>query len=89
MKSKIDVIPISLYTLNKKKLGKGSVPCVDSNRWLQYPPKSWGVFTHGEYITLKVMTKGKNKEDKMICNLVVTREDLLDAINSTERHIEG
>jgi len=50
--------------------------------WLKFPPVSSGNFKDGEFILLKVMTKDKNNRDKIIYKLVVTRENLLDEINS-------
>ncbi len=83
MKSKITEIPISYLTRSKNRLGKGAVPCVATGRWLEFPPVSSGHFKEGEFILLKVMTKDKNNRDKIICKLVITRENLLDAINFT------
>jgi hypothetical protein len=81
LKSKITEIPISYLTRSKNSLGKGADPCVASGRWLKFPAVSPGHFKDGEFILLKVMTKDKNNSDKIICKLVVTRKNLLDAIN--------
>ncbi len=64
MKSKIIEIPISYRIRSKNRLGKGAVPCVVSGRWLKFPAVSSGDFKEGEYILMKVMTKGKNGKKK-------------------------
>lgn len=84
MKSKVTEIPISFRTRSKNSLGKGAVPCLVSGRWLKFPAVSSGHFKDGEYILMKVMTKGKDGKDKIICKLVVTREDMLKAVNSIQ-----
>lgn len=81
-KDKVSRIPISWYTRLKNELGKGTVPCMVSGRWLQFPSESGGFFEEGEYIVLNVMTTDANDKDRKLCELVVTREDILDAINS-------
>lgn len=64
----------------RNRLGKYAVPCVVSERWLQFPKKSGGHFRDGEFIQLSVMTKDQDDEPRKLCDLVVTREDLLKAI---------
>lgn len=88
MKSKIMELRIFDHKRSKNKLGNGSVPCIASDRWLQFPSVSSIYSRDGELILLKVMTKDKNKKDKIICNLVITREDLLEAINSVKSPIK-
>jgi hypothetical protein len=67
----------------RKKTGKGIVPCMETERWLQFPDESSGYFEQGEFIEVAVMTYSPTKErPRKICDLLVTREDLLTAINS-------
>ena len=84
MEKKIVKIPISPLTRYKNRLGKNAVPCVVSNRWLKFPVKSGGHFEDGEYISLDVMTLDKDEKPKKICELIVTRESLLSAINGVK-----
>lgn len=81
MEKKVIRIPINSMTRLKNKLGKGAVPCQVSDRWLKFPAESSGHFGEGEFIVLDVMTLDKNEMQRKICELVVTREDLLSAIN--------
>jgi hypothetical protein len=83
-KDRIRRMPISWHTRLKNELGKGAVPCLVSGRWLKFPSESGGFFKEGEYIVLNVMTTDANDKDRKLCELVVTREDLLDAINSVK-----
>lgn len=53
-----------------------------SGRWLQFRVESSSVFQEGEYIVMSVMTTDSNDKERKLCELVVTREDLLGAINS-------
>jgi hypothetical protein len=85
MKSKITRIPISSHTRLKNTLGKLAVPCIVSSRWIKFHPESAGPYEEGEYIIMNVMTSDKNDHDRKVCELVVTREDLLSALNSVKR----
>lgn len=84
MEKKVVRIPINSMTRLKNKLGKGAVPCQVSDRWLKFPTESAGHFGGGEFIVLDVMTLDKNESQRKICELVVTREDLLSAINGVK-----
>jgi hypothetical protein len=75
-------IPITWHKRLKNKLGKGAVPCMVSGRWLQFPAESGGIFQEGEYIVMNVMTIDSNDKERKLCELAVTREDLLGAISS-------
>ena len=81
---KVKSLRFQFYTVHGLRIAgvKGPSHAWRSGRWLKFPAGSSGHFKDGEYILMKVMTKGKNGKDKIICKLVVTREDLLDAINS-------
>lgn len=84
MEKKVVRIPINSMTRLKNKLGKGAVPCQVSERWIKFPAKSSGHFGDGEYIVLDVMTLDKNEKQRKICELIVTREDLLSAIHGVK-----
>jgi hypothetical protein len=85
MKNKIIKLPISSHTRLKNTLGKLSVPCIVSPRWLKFHSESSGPFEEGEYVIMDVMTSDKNDKDKKICELVITKEDILSAINAIKK----
>lgn len=68
----------------RNRLGKQAVPCMVTDRWLQFAEKAGGVFADGEYIELSVMTLDIHNSPKKLCDMVVTREDLLRAVNSVK-----
>jgi hypothetical protein len=81
-KEKIIKFPISYSQRMKNQMGKGYVPCMVSGRWLQFPDKSSGFFGGGEFIEISVMTEGMGDKPKKICDLIITREDIMSAVNS-------
>lgn len=83
MAKKIIKFPWGPAARLKKKMGKGCVPCMETQRWLQFPAESSGYFEEGEFIDIDVMTYSEASEGpKKICSLTVTREDLLRAVNA-------
>lgn len=83
-KEKIIKFPVNYSQRIKNQMGKGYVPCVVSGRWLQFPKKSCGRFHDGEYIEVSVMTTGADDKPKKLCDLIITREDILNALSSVE-----
>ena len=81
MKNKITKIPISYDTRLKNQLGKGAVPCLVSERWLKFSTES-SLLQDGEYVSVDVMTKDKNDNQRKICELIIKKEDIVDAIQS-------
>lgn len=84
MKNKIIRFPVSTLQRLKNENGPGYVPCMVSERWLQFPKKSAGHFNAGEFIDIQVMTKNVDGVTKKLCDLIITREDLQRAIASVE-----
>lgn len=83
MKDKIIKFPISHSKRHKNKMGKGYVPCMISDRWIKFPKKSAGHFGEGEFIEISIMTHSYTKgKPTKLCDMIVTREDLLKAINA-------
>lgn len=76
--------PMTQMERIKNQRGKGYVPCMVSERWIQFPKESGSHFDDGEYIAISIMTYGSDDKDKKICDLVITREDILKAINSVK-----
>lgn len=73
-------IPITYKQRKINEYGKGYVPCEVSERWIQFPEE----ITDERYIPLEVMTNGAENSARKLCELIVSKEDLLRAINSIE-----
>lgn len=58
------------------QFGQGYVPCEVSNRWLQFSE-----YTDDRWIPISVMTLDKNEKPKKICELILSKEDVLRALN--------
>ncbi len=82
--SKVVKFPISFSQRKRNEKGKGYVPCEVSNRWLQFPENSGGIFSTGEYIEIDVMTLDQNDQPKKICNLILTRENIERALSNVK-----
>lgn len=67
------------------KHGDFTVPCMVSNRWLQFSTDGSARFVEGEYIQMWVMTLDSEEQPKKLCELIVTREDLLDVLDLIEK----
>ncbi|MGE6488499.1 hypothetical protein [Paenisporosarcina sp. NPDC076898] len=78
--NKIVKIPISYEQRKINEHGNGYVPCQVSSRWLQFNT----LITYKDYIMVNVMTETENNSMRKICELVLSKEDLLRAINSIE-----
>jgi hypothetical protein len=50
--------------------------CQVSNRWLQFPDAASSVEDH-TFLCVEVMTHNSDEREKKICQLVLTKEDLL------------
>jgi hypothetical protein len=84
-KGKIIRLPITRERKKRNIFGPFYVPCIVSSRYILFPKKSGGHFREGEYIDISIMTETDGGKTRKLCQLIVTREDLLRAIN----HIEG
>lgn len=68
---------------NGRKRPRGSslsVRCIISDRWLSFPAQVEASLQCGEVMTVNVMTRGAKGKPRKICELIVTREDLLDTL---------
>lgn len=59
-----------------RNLKNGIVACQVTGRWLQFPEKASDVGGQG-FMAIDVMTPGSGEEPRKICELVLTKEDLL------------
>lgn len=81
MSDKIKKFPISYSKKRKNILGPFTVECQVSGRYLKFHEKSCNL-QGGEFITVDVMAMQNedNKPSRKICELIITREDLLEAL---------
>jgi len=77
MDNKIIHIPISYKQRKLNQMGEGYVPCEVSSRWIQFPKEA-----NENYIPIDIMTIGENEKPKKICEMIVSKENLIKAINS-------
>lgn len=77
---KVVRIPISYAQRKRNEFGNGYVPCEVSDRWLQFPTE----VDSERYIPVDVMTQGANDKYKKICELILSKEDLLRALNAIQ-----
>lgn len=82
-KNKIKKFPITYSQRRKNFLGPLHVECQVSGRYLKFHKNS-SILRGGEFITLDVMAMPieDGKASKKICQMIVTREDLLEALNN-------
>ena len=77
-----NVIPIPI-TYNQRKLneyGEGYVPCLVSERWLQFPETA----VHEINIPVKIMEQSGDGEATEVGELFISKSDLLRAINAVK-----
>ena len=75
----------SSYTRLKRKLGDFAVPCLVTERWLEFAQVGSARLPEGEALTVSVMTRGSDDNPRKLCELIVTRETLLDVLNLIEK----
>jgi hypothetical protein len=79
---KVVRIPVSLDRRRRNLAGPGYVPCMLSDRWIRFPKQSDGHFGPGEFISIAVMSGPPGENPRKLCELTVTREDLVRALDS-------
>ena len=89
MNKKVIKMPIKAVQRWKNFVGQYGVPCMISERWLSFPKESAGHFQAGEFIPIDVMTLGSNDKPRKICELIITREDLIRVINLVKEKTEA
>jgi hypothetical protein len=62
-----------------------AVPCIVSDRWLEFSQDGSGRTFEGEAIVLSVMTNGSDEKPRKLCELIVTREELLRVLSLIEK----
>jgi hypothetical protein len=74
----------------RNTMGKRAVPCIVSNRWLQFPERSDrfedGEYPDGDYMFIDVMTTiASGQSQKKLCTLCISKDDLLAALAEVDR----
>lgn len=96
MNEKVTRFPITYSERRKNMVGPLCVECQVSGRYLRFHEKS-DIVQAGEFITVDVMAMqmDEDKPSKKICELIITREDLMNALKHIynppfcERHRRG
>jgi hypothetical protein len=65
--------------------GDFAVPCMTTNRWVEFSREGSCRGIEGEYILLHVMTLDANEQPRRLCELVIVREDLLAVLDLIEK----
>lgn len=79
VKKNVVPLPIKYTQLMRNKRGKFSVNCLLSNKWLRFGSTSTE-FDVGEACLLDVMQENEDGTNERICQMVVTKEELLDVL---------
>ena len=56
------------------------VPCQVSSRWLQFPETAHAL-QGGDFMRIQVMTSGADEKNHRLCELVLTKQDLIRMIS--------
>lgn len=76
--------PVKSYQRRKNVLGPRAVECIVSGRWLQFPEQGSAYIRAGEVLHINVMTNADGENDRKLCELMITRENLLKAIEAVK-----
>jgi len=68
----------------RKEHGDFTVPCIVSGRYLQFSDKGTTHIDVGEVISLAVMTDTPEKGARKLCELIITREQLMHVLDLIE-----
>jgi hypothetical protein len=82
--------PIRGFQRWHNALGKRAVPCIVSNRWLQFPERSDrfedGDYPDGDYMFVDIMTTADDGQTrKKLCTLCISKEDLRTALSEVDK----
>jgi hypothetical protein len=84
---KVIKFPQKTAPKTKLEVGPRSVSCIISNRWLALAEKS-DMICGEEVFFLDVMTKDLRDNDRKICTLCISKEELLKAVGNVKLNIE-
>lgn len=69
----------------QQRHGDFAVPCLVSGRWMEFSQEGSTRLPEGEALVVSVMTEGTSEQAKKLCELIVTREDILKVLALIER----
>ncbi len=69
----------------RKEHGDFAVPCIGSGRWLEFSQDGSAQAGDGEAIKLTVMTDSSADQPRKLCELIVTRQELLRVLSLVEK----
>ena len=75
--------PIKGFQRWRNRLGKRAVPCILTDRWLQFPEKS-DPLSEGHYMFVDVMTMPDGENARKLCSLCISKEELTAAVNEVK-----
>jgi hypothetical protein len=82
--SKVTRFPIRGDQRWKNRLGKRATACIVTMRWLQFPEKSEAL-ADGHFMFVDVMTSTDGKDARKLCQLCISKEDLLPALGEVDK----
>ena len=88
MSDNIEHFPKSGEKRDRLNLRKYRVPCQVSERWLQFPEIAHPL-QGGDFMMIDVMTLGSDEKERKLCELVLTKQDLLGMIEQVETEKSG
>ena len=81
--SKVTRFPVTTWQRIKNQRGKRAVSCIVSERWLEFSENSDRI-PDGEAFWVNVMTMDKHDKPRKICELAITKEELLVALDKVK-----
>jgi hypothetical protein len=84
---KIKHFPRGVERRDRLNVRKYRVPCQVSDRWLQFPQTA-AALSSGDFMTIDVMTLGGDEKERKICELVLTKQDLIRMIEQVTTSAE-
>lgn len=78
-KGNVTQFPVKAYERWRNRLGKRAVPCLVTDRWLQFPENSDTV-NNGHYMFVDVMTRSDGENARKLTTLCISKEELLVAL---------
>ena len=83
MAGNIEHFPRGEARRNRLNLRRQRVACQVSERWLQFPLTAHEL-PSGDFMKVDVMTLGSDEKERKLCELVLTKQDLLRMIEQVK-----
>lgn len=83
MSEGVTTFPRGAERRDRLNLRKYRVSCQVSERWLQFPKEAHKL-SGGDFMVIDVMTLGADESERKICELVLTKQDLLQMLEQVE-----